>query len=158
MLGFGINEAKGLFFDRKAVQDKVDPAARKVLGKFGAFVRQRARTSIRKRKAVSEPGQPPSSHLGLVRQWILFAFDKVRKSVVIGAARLRGKIGNAPEALERGGPSQTLVRLQHRGLRGFLQGMLRQTRTTNVRARPYMQPAFDAEIGKLPGMFQDTVK
>src|SRR5690606_6172596 len=50
-----------LFFDRKAVTSRVDKATRKVLSRFGAFVRRTARSSIRKRKKTSQPGSPPSS-------------------------------------------------------------------------------------------------
>jgi len=60
-----------------------------VLSKFWAFVRQRARTSIRKRKGTSQPGSPPYSHVGLLRKFILFAYEPARQSVVIGPVLLR---------------------------------------------------------------------
>lgn len=60
-----LEAAKGNFFDRKAVLAAVDKATLRVLSKFGAFVRRRAKSSIRKRKKASPPGQPPSSHSGL---------------------------------------------------------------------------------------------
>jgi hypothetical protein len=42
--------AKQGFFDRAKVKNAVDAGTRRVLSRFGAFVRTRARTSIRKRK------------------------------------------------------------------------------------------------------------
>ena len=51
---------KQMFFDRAKVKNAVDKGVRKVLSKFGAFVRRTARSSIRKRKRVSAPGEPPS--------------------------------------------------------------------------------------------------
>ena len=93
---------KAMFFDRKAVTDAVDRAARKVLSKFGAFVRTAAKHSIRKRKAVSQPGQPPSSHAGHLRRLIFFGYDPARKSVVIGPTPFRSE-AEAPPLLEYGG-------------------------------------------------------
>ncbi len=62
----GMRVDKRMFFDRKRVVDATDRATRRVLSKFGAFVRQTARRSIRRRRSVSQPGQPPSSHTGLL--------------------------------------------------------------------------------------------
>jgi hypothetical protein len=55
--------AKGSFFDRAKVKNAVDAGTRRVLSRFGAFVRTRARTSIRKRKGTSPPGGPPHAHV-----------------------------------------------------------------------------------------------
>src|SRR5947209_8749044 len=93
--------AKGGFFDRALVLRATDAAERRNLSRFGAFTRQRARTSIRKRKRVSDAGKPPSSHVGTLRNLILFAFDQRRRSVVIGPTQ-SGR-GEAPALLEYGG-------------------------------------------------------
>ena len=63
-------EFKQLFFDRQAVISKVDAATRRVLSKFGAFVRRSAKSSIRKLKKPAPPGHPPSSHTGLLKKFI----------------------------------------------------------------------------------------
>jgi len=139
---------KQMFFDRKAVTGAVDRATRKVLSRFGAFVRTGARHSIRKRKRASAPGEPPSSHTGLLRNFIFFGYDRDRRSVVIGPQRLNQKIGDAPQALEYGGPS-TVVE----GLRGR-----RRKRRINIAARPFMGPAFEREKPKLPAMWANSVK
>ena len=88
-----------MFFDRRAVLSRVDAATQSVLSRFGAFVRQAARTSIRFRKKPSEPGQPPSSHTGLLRRFIFFSYEPRQRSVVIGPARLN-KTGDAPRAMK----------------------------------------------------------
>jgi len=139
---------KQMFFDRKAVSGAVDRATRKVLSRFGAFVRTGARHSIRKRKRVSAPGEPPSSHTGLLRNFILFGYDRGRRSVVIGPQRLNQKVGDAPHALEHGGTS-TVVE----GLRGK-----RKKRRIRIAARPFMGPAFEREKPKLPAMWASSVK
>ncbi len=139
---------KQTFFDRKAVTGAVDRATRKVLSRFGAFVRTGARHSIRKRRRVSDPGEPPSSHTGLLRNFIFFGYDRDRRSVVIGPQRLNQKVGDAPHALEHGGTS-TVVE----GLRGK-----RKKRRIRIAARPFMGPAFEREKPKLPAMWSSSIK
>ena len=82
-------EVKQLFFDSPKVVRAVDRTTRRVLSKFGAFVRRTARSSIRKRKRTSEPGSPPSSHTGLLKRFIFFGYDAQKRSVVIGGTITR---------------------------------------------------------------------
>ena len=141
MIGF---EIKKLFFDRQAVISKVDTATRRVLSKFGAFVRRSAKSSIRKRKKAAPPGQPPSSHTGLLKKFIFFGYDAARQSVVIGPTRLNQKgRGEAPPLLEYGGKA-TLVR------RG-------KKKRVTYQARPYMGPAFEKEKPQLPAMWRGSI-
>jgi hypothetical protein len=138
-------EIKKMFFDRKAVTSRVDRTTRRVLSKFGAFVRTTARHSIRARKKISAPGQPPSSHTGLLKKFIYFGYDPRKESVVIGPVRLsqRGR-GEAPHLLEYGGTT-TLKR----------DGKRKRAR---FRARPFMGPAFAKEQPKLPAMWKGSIK
>ena len=138
-------EITKLFFDKKAVTSKVDAAKRGVLSRFGAFVRRTARSSIRKRKKPAPPGQPPSSHVGLLKKFIYFGFDPAKQSVVIGPVRLTQKgRGEAPRLLEHGGATT----LKRRGKR---------TRT-KMRARPFMGPAMAKEQPKLPSMWKSSIR
>ena len=93
MIGMKLSKAKLSFFDSKAVTGAVDKATRRVLSRFGAFVRRGAKSSIRKRKRVSKPGEQPSSHTGLLKKFIFFGYDRSRSSVVIGPARLNFSLG-----------------------------------------------------------------
>lgn len=171
-----IKEFKLTFFDRPAVLNATDKASRKVLSKFGAFVRTRARRSIRKAKQTpvgemteeqvkeyrkqvsiakyygrkkpkrplqaSKPGQPPRSVIGLLRQFILFGFDAAKNSVVVGPARLNGSAGPvALQALEYGGEF-----VNPKGKR------------ITIKARPFMTPAFNAELPKLDSMWINSIK
>ena len=141
MIGLNIRD---LFFDRKAVMNKVDRATRKVLSKFGAFVRTTARSSIRKRKGISQPGSPPSSHTGLLKKFIYFGYEPIKRSVVIGPVRLTQKgRGEAPHLLEYGGSTT----MKTKGKRT----------AAKVRPRPFMGPALAAEKPKLPAMWRGSV-
>ena len=135
---------KDMFFDRSAVTRRVDRAARRVFSRFGAYVRTTAKHSIRKRKRISRPGEPPSSHTGLLRRFIFFGYDRDRRSIVIGPMPLTGRIGDAPHALEYGGPSAVKGR--------------RRKRRVRIAARPYMRPAFEHEKPKLPALWAGSVR
>ena len=139
---------KQMFFDRKAVTGAVDKATRKVFSRFGAFVRRGAKSSIRKRKRISSPGEPPSSHTGLLKRFIFFGYDRQRRSVVIGPQRLNQKVGEAPKALEYGGTSTIVEGLRNR----------RKKRRVRIQARPYMGPAFQKEQPKLPAMWAGSFR
>ena len=141
-------EITKLFFDKKVVRDKVDAGTRRVLSKFGAYVRRTARQSIRKRKKISDPGSPPSSHTGLLKRFIFFGYDPRKRSVVIGPVRLtQNGRGKAPALLEYGGTT-TLQR----------HGNPRKRVRANFRGRPFMGPAFEKEQPKLPAMWRDSIK
>ena len=135
---------KQMFFDRQAVLGAVDSATRSVLSKFGAFVRTAARHSIRKRKAVSEPGNPPSSHVGTLRRLIFFGYDPARKSVVIGPTPFRSEV-EAPPLLEYGGRA---VRKNRKG----------RNVIATYKARPFMGPAFEQEKPKLPALWANSIR
>lgn len=142
-MGFNLVAVKKTFFDKAAVLSKVDPAKARALSRFGAFVRQRARSSIRTRKGISPPGSPPYSHVGTLKKSILFGYDQKADTVVIGPLPAgRGGIGAL--ALERGG------RVSRPGLRGG--------RALNYRARPFMRPAFEAELPKAAALLKGMVR
>jgi hypothetical protein len=143
MFGLSVDQAKSTFFDRKPVVDAVDRATRQVLSRFGAFVRTRARSSIRKRKAVSAPGDPPSSHEGTLRRLIFFAYDAARKGVVIGPTQSRPG-SEVPRLLEYGGEA--------------VGGRDRRRRLLRYRARPFMSVAFQQELPGLPAMWRGAVR
>lgn len=136
---------KSMFFDRVKVASAVDRATRKVLSKFGAFVRQTAKGSIRKRKCISRPGQPPSSHVGTLKRLILFGYDPAKKSVVIGPVPLHSGTAEAPPLLEYGGRTRGKDRKGKKVAQTY-------------RARPFMGPALKKEAPKLSAMWGNSVK
>ncbi len=138
---------KSLFFDREKVVRAVDTAKRAVLSKAGAFIRTVARTSIRKRKGSAPPGSPPHSHVGLLRNFILFGYDRASDSVVVGPAKLN-KSTEAPRVLEHGGVT-TVTK--------FARGRLRKRRV-RIKARPFMGPALEKERPKLPKLWAGSAR
>jgi len=135
---------KLFFFDRKRVKDAVDEMGRKGLSKLGAFVRQRARTSMPYRKGASRPGSPPHAHTGLLRKNIWFAYDPQTKSVVVGPTPLRNFTG-VPRLLEFGGMR-------------FNPNRKRKHRMLYYRPRPYMWPAAQKEVRNFPQVFRNKLR
>ena len=148
--GIAFEKAKTLFFDRGYVKSLIDETALHKLSRFGAYVRQKARDLIRtpgKGGAASKPGQPPKNRVGQLRNFILFSYEPADRAVIIGPTKLNQKIGNAPEALEYGGESVSAV-----GPRGK-----RRKIAVQIEARPYMHPAFDIELAKVPDDWRDSI-
>lgn len=152
------------FFDTKAVTDRLDPATRKALSKFGAFVRQRDKSSLKYKDGTAPPGQPPFVHrstgytksrknkkTGLtkteqaspLRELIFFAYDANTKSVVIGPV-LGGSQSGAPRTIEEGG--NATVRRENG-----------KVVSVHVRPHPHTKPAFDTELGKVGGNFRNIL-
>jgi hypothetical protein len=159
-------DVKRVFFDRKAVIDRMDAATRKVFSKFGAFVRRAARSSIRKRRSSAPPGSPPSSHTGLLKRFIFFGYDAQARSVVIGPARLdqRGRTPAAtptptPAAAAAAAPTPAPSLLEHGGMATLTRrGTRRQTRNqVRYRPRPFMGPAFEKQKPLLAAMWRDSI-
>jgi len=144
MIPLSLNLAKGSFFDRPAVLTASSRAERQVLSRFGAFVRTRARSSIRRRRGTSVPGEPPNSHVGLLKNFIFFVFDPARRSVLVGPVRLNHTSGTAPAVLE------------YQGTTAITGG--RNPRLVRIAARPYMRPALAKELPGLPAMWADSVR
>lgn len=171
MIGFTtkITAAKGGFFDRAAVQLAMDRRAAVVLSGLGAFVRQRARSSIRapgKRKQASKPGKPPKNQTGLLRDNILFWYDHGNQGVTIGPIMLNrpsprwvmGTNKPTPAVLEHGGTLR-VHEVQVGGRwwkvppndpwlsRGKMRFAMRRERNLTIAPRPYMHPALEKTLG-----------
>lgn len=140
MLGVSMRISSS-FFDRPAVTRAMDRASHAALSKAGAFVRQRAFTSMAYSGKTSEPGEPPLAHTGDLRK-IFFAYDHSSRSVVVGPLRFKGS--NVPNILEYGG-----VTHMRRGNR---------RRTVRIAPRPYMRPALAAEAPGFDDMWKNSIK
>jgi hypothetical protein len=172
-----VNMAKGSFFataniDRPMVVREVGRKMAAVLNHFGGLVRKIARNSIKRRKKSSQPGDPPSSHTGLLKKFIFYTFDRVRKSVIVGPVKLNARsalnlganVRTIPETLEYGG---NVVRTEylskitgtwkpltssHSAKRVARWGRPTRKRTVTIAPRPYMNPAFNVALPRLPAI------
>lgn len=139
-MGFDFAALRSSFFDRRAVLDDVARKNKKGQAKAGAYVRQRARTSIRRRKKSAEPGKPPSAHGGQIKL-IFFAWDAAAETTVVGPAIFTAARGpkRGMKLLESGGEAQVK---DDRG----------RPKRVRYRGNPFMGPAVRAELPKFPGV------
>lgn len=158
----GVAAAKKLFFTAAVVWRELDAGTRRALSKFGAYVRQRAKSSLKYKDGAAAPGSPPHVHRSQgftrpggkkgkarkpkkakptspLRELTYFSYDPADKSVVVGPA-LGGPKTGAPKTVEEGGA----VRVDGR--------------TVTVRPRPWLGPAFRVELKKVGGDFRDILK
>ena len=148
-----------MFFDSKPVMAKTDRATRRALGKFGAFVRRTAKRSIRKRKKISTPGQPPSSHEGTLKKLIFFGYEPSTRSVVIGPLPHENAVNDVgvPRKLAEGGTIRLMktVRLKTGSVGSKT---IRTKKNVFIRPRPYMGPAFKKERATLPALLRNSIR
>jgi hypothetical protein len=165
------------FFDRPAVIRAIGRAEAAYLSRAGAFVQRRARSSIRRRKKPSAPGQPPSAHSkrNPSLKTILFAFESKRESVIVGPVKLNQVefaiqgTTTVPSRLEFGGGA-TIREERYRNSRSgtwFRRDGRRRvdnerkeyrTRRVTYAKRPFMGPALKAEAKNFPDLWANAIK
>lgn len=178
---FAVKES---FFDRPKVIKALGRAKRKALSKAGAFVRKRARSSLRRRKKPSAPGSPPSAHSkdNASLKTILFAFQTQGETAIVGPVALNqvnftieSVTSTVPGLHERG---ETAIIREYRyvdedgsgndvawrrvdGRRKYRpwQGKRLETRRRTARypKRPFMRPALEAEAPNFPELFANSI-
>ena len=86
------------FFDAKGVQRKANDGSIKALGHAAGAIRLTARRSIKRSPAYSDPGTPPHTRRGLLREAILYAVEKDAQRALIGPTyEMAGTSGSAHE-------------------------------------------------------------
>lgn len=163
---------KDFFFDRAAVKGRMTKANRKALSKAGAFIRRRARSSLRRRKKRSEPGQPPSVHTSdrvATLKNILFAYEPERETLVVGPVKLNQKtilgpqlgVATVPQVHEFGATVKIREAKvgQHwrSGRRRIRRGQPVRVRRVKYPERPFMGPALEAEQEHIPDAWSGSV-
>ena len=168
------------FFDRAEVRRRVGYARRRALSRGGAYIRTRARTKVlRRRKAVSRPGHPPSIHSRDTRETlrnILFAYDPRADSVVVGPVAFNSRYGGyrtgipVPSMLEFGGRgvieeqawrSDSQRRWFRRDRRRNKRpDLVYRSRRVQYRPRPFMSVALQDEVdaGTIPAAWRGAVR
>jgi hypothetical protein len=156
---------KDFFFDRDVIKDRMTTANRKALSRVGAFIRRRARSSLRRRRKPSQPGRPPSVHTAdrvATLKNILFAYEPQAESLVIGPVKLNQKallgpqLGDltVPQVLEFGANVRVReTKVGKRwvtGVRRIRPGQPVRVRSASYPERPFMGPALQAEQDHIP--------
>ena len=173
MIGLSIRQAQGLFFDRQAVTRAVSRSERKVLSRFGAYVRTSARSSIRpaRRKNLSEltPEEQRryrmrvriARQLGRPRPKLPLAHSRpgepprsitglLRRFLYFAFDPSRRSVVIGPARISSGsGAPETL---EHGGF------TKRGSRRVRIDARPYMGPALEREQVQLPALWRNSVR
>ena len=121
-------------FDAGKVLAKAKNAAVKSLAHAAAGIRLIARRSIRRSPNPSAPGTPPHTRKGRLKGAILYSVDQASESAVIGPSH-QG-VGTSGSAHEFGG--------MYKGER--------------YDKRPFMGPALQKELPKLPKHWAHSIK
>jgi hypothetical protein len=114
------------------INNPIPREKQRVGNRQGSLVRTIARRSIRKRKAVSQPGTPPTNQTGILKKFLFYSWDPTSQSVLVGPEKLAGAKSMAPRKLEFG--------------------------SDKIKQRPYMRPALDAAMAKLPELWSGAIK
>jgi hypothetical protein len=146
-------DRKQFFFDRQIVIDAVGKATAQNMSQAGSFIQRAARSSLRRRKSASAPGQPPSVHTNdrvATLKNIWFTFDTANTSVVVGPLKLgRSRLV---------GSDQPTVPALHEYGGVAVVGMGKLRRRARYAARPFMGPAMIKELPKFEGLWANSVK
>lgn len=121
-------------FDSRKVLRRGESATGRYLSRAGATVRKVARWSIRQRQTASAAGLPPHTRRGQLRRSVLYAVDRMSRSVVIGPSA--NVVGTSGKAHEFGG------RYRHE----------------KFPQRPFMGPALRRVEPSLPAMWADSYR
>lgn len=152
-----------LRFDSNQIKKRISKAQINFFRHFGATVRMYARRSMRRKEKkvvskeivrkdgrpfmvypVSEPGKPPLAHEGGIRDGIRFAWDVTDASVVVGPPPAGQRIAHL---MEHGGTHKVRV-FYETSPTGKILADFRKVRaqTVTYQPRPFMQPAFAANL------------
>lgn len=142
-----VGQFKRLFFSTDEVIAAVSKGTRKALARAAGFIRQVARRSMRPAPygTHAPPGHPPYTHQGNVRRFLYFGWLKESKTVVIGPVKL-ARSTDAPHTLEWSG--ETKVPRFWKSKR----------RVVKVEARPYMAPALQKSLPRIPEFWRKSVE
>lgn len=180
-------DMKKAFFDRMAVIERMDKAKHRALSKAGGMVRKAALWNLKRRKAPSQPGSPPSIHTSKGAEgpaaglkYLLYVYDDRIGSVVVGPVKFNQLNQSAidrgsqtvPQIMEFGGVvnihevrrvqpwRRESYKWRRRDLRRNARpGDERRVRRAVYKPRPFMGPALASAVKspKFPDQFRDMI-
>ncbi len=169
MIGITLDKVKGSF-DASTILWPTNAFVKKLLHKFGGYVRRTQRNSMKKGKyGVGErggrqrsvPGKPPLrfSENPDIKNTVFYYADPVRKEVVIGMVLLRKRSSAGmpmPGVLEYGGVANIRSARTREDRKAKRAG--KHMRAVNVMPRPSAVPAFEKAIKKfLPELISEGI-
>ena len=113
------------------------------LGRAGAYIRGVAQKSIKISRDYAQPGHPPHSRRGKLKEAIFFATERNPPNTVIGPVVSR--LGTLGKIHEKGGR----YKIRKTTKRGPMYG--------NYPKRPFMAPALEISRPRLPSMWAGSV-
>ena len=119
--------------NKKLLQQKMNQASFQSMGHAGAAIRLTARRSIRRSKRYAPPGSPPRTRHGQLRRAIVYAREG-NDRVLIGPGFAH--VGPSAMAHEFGG----------------------RFRGANFRKRPFMGPALNKNLPRLPRFWAGSIR
>lgn len=137
------------------VMKRIDRGTAIALGKWGAYVRQTARQSMRRRKKPAPPGMPPSVHEGSVKRLVHFYYDLKTDTVVVGP-EIRPRPTGAPHTLEFGGRVRRGPKNPHRTFKVGDFGPIRESVSTRT-GRPtliWTRLRTPAQVGRATALWK----
>lgn len=120
-----------IVFDEDLIAEAIRRAEARGGRRIGFLTRDAAQRSLVDAPGTSSPGDPPHSHDGTLRRFMLYAWSAASRSVVIGPKLLKKKSRDAASALEHGGFSEDT-----------------KGRSQRVAARPFMRPALERTLAR----------
>lgn len=178
MIGLRLDQAKSLFFDAPAVQRAVDAGTRRVLSRFGSFVRTKARDLTGKTGRMVRVAEMGDEERAAYRKSVAIAkrtgrpVPKRRRvpsrpgeppRKVTGRLRQflfftfdpdRRSVVVGPARLSGTADANSPATLEY----GGTAKVGRRQRSVRVEARPFMDPALAAELPKMPGLWRDAIR
>ena len=140
-----IQTAAKSYFNAKKLNQAVEKAEMKALTRQAFVLRKTAMDSIQKSRSISNPGDPPKSHSGLLRRFMLYSVDYVKRVAVIGPKKIN-KPSIVPSALEHGGSTMVYA------------GKNKPRMKRQIRPRPFMGPALTKSAPQLSREWRDIVR
>lgn len=139
-------------FNRKEMERDIGKENALAMNKMAAFVRRRARSSLRRRKKSAPAGSPPSvhsSHSVATLKNIQYAYDPQSHSTVVGVMPFESKslewnsAGTGAALQESGGRAVFRRRRKSK----------RPVRASTFAPHPFIGPAGEAEANKFPSLW-----
>lgn len=135
---------KKAFFDQVKVTKAMDRKTARAMIRTGGTMRKHAQYSMRSRQKPAPAGQPPHARKRkLLKRELYFSYSDQTKSVVVGPIITpNSKQPSLPKLMEQGGHITYVTKKL-------------KLKVKKYAPRPYMNPALEANRGKIAGYYAE---